>query len=232
MRLLRLALCLVVLGCAAPLFAQQNLVEQAKRELAAAGFQVENKACSDFEIAKVVAGRLRAQGAGLLTKSCCGDGNDPNRTHCEFQGEWYAHDVVAFPDGTIVDIAQDGGGANGPRYDVAPADPGLIGRYRSAVSLGLTGQVPGSAGPAPVPVTPPVAVDPVDVRPLLDRISVLEQSLGNLKNMLEQLVGGLQAEQADRANRDTDLSHQLEALKARPMPTGCTVTYLRCRLTP
>ncbi len=180
MRKLYLAVAVALCLWAAPASAQQSLVAQAKEDLRAHGFQVENRACTDFEIVKLVAGRI--PGAGLLTKDCCGDGSDPNRSHCEFNGVWYAHDIVAFADGTVVDIAVDGGGANGPSYEVSPPDPSLASRYRSAVSLGLTGLVPGTT-PTPVPVPTPQPVPsptpaPVDsqVVPLLERIITLQQS--------------------------------------------------------
>lgn len=169
------------LWAAAPAHAQQSLVAQAKEDLRAHGFQVENRACTDFEIAKLVAGRI--PGAGLLTKDCCGDGSDPNRSHCEFNGVWYAHDIVAFADGTVVDIAVDGGGANGPSYEVSPPDSSLIGRYRSATSLGLNGVVPGSTPVHPVPPVPPVPpvvpppVTGLDYTPLLERILDSQQQL-------------------------------------------------------
>jgi hypothetical protein len=168
---------------AVPAGAQQSIVAQAKEDLRAHGYQVENRACTDFEIAKIVAGRI--PGAGLLTKDCCGDAADPNRSHCEFNGVWYAHDVVAFADGTLVDIAVDGGGANGPNYEVSPADPSLITRYRSAVSLGLNGVVPGSS-PAPVPVPVPVPQpQPAPVPPAgQDYTGLLEQILSTQNALL------------------------------------------------
>lgn len=147
-----------LLALAAQASAQQNVVAQAKADLAAAGVQVERVACSDFEIVKLVAGRLRDQGAGLLQKDCCGDELDPNRSHCSFNGVWYAHDIVAFPDGRLVDVAIDGGGANGPSWGVE-VDPSAMGRYRSAAALGLTGFVLGVT-PPPVLVPPPTPTCP------------------------------------------------------------------------
>lgn len=218
-----------------PAFCQESVVRQAKADLAAAGFQVEGKACTDFEIAKVVAGRIR--GAGLLTKDCCGSADDNNRSHCELNGVWYAHDIVAFADGTLVDIAVDGGGSNGVAWEVAEPDPGLISRYRSAASLGLTGVVAGgSAGPV-APGVPP-AVPVVDVSPLIDRIAALERSLGSLTSMVAAMATQMtaaneaaataQANAATAANGTVDLKNYL---KAHPIPDGCRVSYLGCKPT-
>lgn len=182
-RLLGLAIALS-LWTATPAHAQQSLVAQAKEDLRAHGFQVENAACTDFQIAKLVAGRI--PGAGLLTKDCCGDGSDPNRSHCEFNGVWYAHDSIAFADGTLVDIAVDGGGANGPSYEVSPPDASVISRYRAAAALGLDGRIPGST-PAPAPAPTPVPVPPVVPPPVvvgMDYTAILERILESQQQLL------------------------------------------------
>lgn len=179
----------IVLLISAPTYAQVSMVIQAKQDLRAAGVQVENVACSDFEIAKLVAARLKALGAGLLTKDCCGDAFDPNRTHCLYEGTWFAHDIVAFKDGTLVDIAIDGGGTNGPNWDPAPPDPSLVNRYRSAADLGLSGLVPGT--PAPVPPPSPVPAPtpspaPVPVpSPSTDYTGLLQAILASQAQLLE-----------------------------------------------
>lgn len=220
---------LLLAFAAVPAYCQnETAVKRAKDDLAASGAQVEHKACTDFEIAKVVAGRVA--GAGLLTKSCCGDANDPNRSHCEFNGEWYAHDIVAFADGTLVDIAEDGGGKNGPRWDVAPPDPALIGRYRSAASLGLNGIVPG-VSPVPTPVPVPPAPPVVDLKPLQDRIAALEQAVADLSAAVADLsaLAGAANETAAKASSGTvDLRNYL---KTHPIPDGCRVSYFGCKPT-
>lgn len=166
--------------------AQASVVAGAKHDLAAAGYQVENKACTDFEIAKVVAGRI--PGAGLLTKDCCGDENDPNRSHCFYKDTWYAHDIVAFADGSIADIAVDGGGANGVAFELSPPDASLVARYRSALSLGLTGMVPGTPVPTPTPAPLPDPAPPVtpgtNYTPLLERILESQAQLLDSTNAL------------------------------------------------
>src|SRR4051812_36205800 len=118
-RLIGLAIA-VCLWTATPARAQQSVVEQARKDLAASGVDVNaDVQCRDFEIAKVVAGRLAAQGAGLLTKD--------SGAHCDFNGHGYAHDIVAFPNGVIVDIAI-GDGHNSPSWGPSDPDPALVDR--------------------------------------------------------------------------------------------------------
>jgi hypothetical protein len=226
-----IALCLCV---PAPAKAQQNVVEQARADLAASGFDVnKDAACVDFEIAKIVAGRLAAQGAGLLQKDCCGDFNDPNRTHCEYTGpdgasHGYSHDIVAFSDGTIVDIAI-GDGKNSPSWQQADPDPSLKSRYRSATSLGLTGQVKGMV--INPPVVPPVTPPTVDLGPLQNAISALAARVQQLEAQLSALAPELDhADQETTAKIDA-IKIDVESLKARKVPTGCRVQFLACRLT-
>lgn len=105
-----------------------------------------NGPCGAFEITKRVAWELRAQGAGLLQKStgnnCAG----------------YAIDIIAFQDGSYVDVLVDGGNANTPAWNVK-ADKVDAARWRAAFD-------PGDAPPAPPPPAPgtgtPPPVDPND----------------------------------------------------------------------
>jgi hypothetical protein len=231
--------CFLLIACVLPTFAQQSVVEKAKADLAAAGVQVENKACTDFEIAKVVAGRV--PGAGLLTKDCCGDANDPNRSHCEFKGVWYAHDIVMLSDGSLVDIAQDGGGANGPTWQVDPPDPALMGRFRSASSLGLTGAVAGAPVPTPDPgpMTPPVTPDlenlKAQIAALTGRVAVLEQNLREADERLsargDDMNLQLKFAVEDLKQQEQQLQDLKTWLRAHPSPDGCKVSYLGCRPT-
>lgn len=183
---IRLLLLLAALCLPSLAHAQESVVAQAKQDLRNAGVQVEGKACTDFEIAKIVAGRLSAQGAGLLQKDCCDEGpNDPNRSHCSLNGVWYAHDIVAFSNGAVVDIAQDGGGANGPTWQVSDPDPGLVARYRSAVSLGLFGVVPGAPAPTPVPAPAPQPAPVPAPQVGTDYSDLLRQILDSQQRLLD-----------------------------------------------
>jgi hypothetical protein len=212
-----------------------NVVAQAKAELKAAGVQVENKACTDFEIAKVVAGRV--PGAGLLLKACCGDENDNNRSHCLYNGEWYAHDFVAFADGSGADMAIASGESNGPSWQINPPNPDYVGKYRSAATLGLTGLVAGS-GPVHTPDPVPVPSPGVDLKPLLNDIAALKVQVTQLRMANDDLNRQL----ADAQSRiDNAESHAVSAinvadavrdyLKAHPIPDGCRVSYLGCKPT-
>jgi len=60
--------------------------------------------CGAFAITKHVAWALKKTGAGLLSK--------PGGNNCE----GYATDVIVYPDGQLVDILGDGGGANTPQW--------------------------------------------------------------------------------------------------------------------
>lgn len=76
--------------------------------------------CGAFEITKGVAWQLRGEGAGLLSK--------PEGNNC--QG--YSTDIVCYPDGTIIDILFDAGGANSPTWDQKEETVDLD-RYRLAI---------------------------------------------------------------------------------------------------
>lgn len=228
-------LLLALLLCASPLYAQESVVRQAKADLASSGVIVEHQPCSDFEIAKVVAGRV--PNAGLLTKPCCGDESDPNRSHCLYQGVWYAHDIVAIKEASgivLVDIATDGGGSNGTQWAPEAPDPGLSDRYRSATDLGLTGVVVGG-GTSPVPPSTPPATD---VSELTARIADLTAQVMQLQQRVTSMQNELSDEQARVADAVTQanasaaaVAHIGEYLKAHPLADGCKVSFLGCRLT-
>jgi len=82
-----------------------DLVAQIKAKLQASGVSLDGP-CGAFAITKRVAWALRGQGAGLLDK--------PGGNQCE----GFATDIVMFPDGSLVDILGDGGGANTPMWNV------------------------------------------------------------------------------------------------------------------
>jgi len=228
---MRLILSCVLFLCAGTVQAQETVVAKAKADLQAAGVAVEHGACTDFAIAKIVAGRI-ANG-GLLLKDCCGDNADPNRTHCELNGAWFAHDVV-IQDGHIFDIAVDGGGSNGPSWqDAGVADPSKV---KSAASLGLTGVVPGGSVPPPPPPPPPNT----DIEKLNAAIAAihlqivqLQQSVAAAQLTADHVGQGLDTEIADRTNKDTDTDTQIKTIQGL-IPTGCVTSIFgvagRCNL--
>lgn len=217
----------------------QDIVAQAKEDLRKAGVKVENGACTDFEIAKLVAGRI--PGAGLLVKDCCGDENDNQRSHCQFKGPdgrtiWYAHDFVVFADGSGADVAVASGESNGPSWQVQPPNSDYVGKYRSAGSLGLTGVVPGGSAPPVVPGVPP-APPVVDLTPLMNDVAALKAEVVRLKLANDDLqrqiasasdrADNAQAEAGAAANKADDLITKFGTFKA---PKGCRVQFLACRL--
>lgn len=212
-----------------------KVVAQAKEDLRNAGVQVENKACTDFEIAKIVAGRV--PGAGLLLKDCCGDENDNKRSHCFFKGEWYAHDFVAFADGSGADMAIASGESNGPSWQVQPPNPSYADKYRSAARLGLTGIVAGS-GPVHTPDPVPVSSPDVDLTPLLNDIAALKAQVTRLTMANEDLIRQI-ADVNGRIDGAVTASEGAAAgvvnlknyLQQHPLADGCKVQFIGCRLT-
>ena len=101
----------------------RQIVEQAKSDLLAAGKDLSGNNGA-FLITMEAASRI--PGAGVLDK--------PSGNHAEFQGAFYAVDIIAFPDGRIVDVLTDGGRANGPTWDDNKA-PVAASRFRPAVSI-------------------------------------------------------------------------------------------------
>jgi len=109
--------------------------------------------CGAFEITRRVAWALRAEGAGLLSK--------PGGNMCRE----YATDIVAYRDGTIVDMLVKGGGAedaqgnpiagtgNEPAWQINPVkvDPA---RWRAPWEV-LDGVVDVPVVPVPGPLEPP-----------------------------------------------------------------------------
>jgi hypothetical protein len=184
------------------------LVAMVKQQLVSQGEDLSG-ACGGFKITKRVAWALRNEGAGLLSK--------PSGNNCDA----YSVDYIFYPDGLGYDILGDAGGANTPSWGGPDAIDAS--RYRPAVD-------PGTGDPAPPTVPVPTPPPTVDLKPITDRLSVLEQSLANLANLIQQVTADIQNEQAVRANKDTDLSQQIDGVKARPIFTGCTVQFLRCRL--
>lgn len=162
--------------------------------------------CGAFQITKRVAWALRNEGAGLLAK--------PNGNNCE----GYSVDYLVYQDGTGYDLLSDAGGSNGPQWG-GPETGMDVSRWRAPID-------PGDA-PAPTPSPAPAPSPSVDLQPLLDRIGVLEQSLANLKNMIENLLQSMQEEERFRADRDAELNGRIDGLK---LPSGCTVQWFRCRL--
>jgi len=126
--------------------------------------------CGAFEITKRVAWELRAQGAGLLQKStgnnCVG----------------YAVDIIAFQDGSYVDVLVDGGNANAPAWNVKP-DRVDAARWRAAFD-------PGDAPPPPPPTTLGPGIKP-PVDPADELVAVIDEAATSILAGLGELVTAL-----------------------------------------
>lgn len=143
---------------------QAFVVAEVKAELESRGVALSGP-CGAFEITRRVAWRLRDRGAGLLTK--------PSGNNC--QG--FAVDIVAFADGSIVDMLIDGGKTNGPTWNVK-ADKVDPSRWRTPAD-------PGDAPVPPIPATQGGGSEPG------------KESIDELANLIEQasarIVEGLAA---------------------------------------
>lgn len=82
-------------------------------------------ACGAFEIVKRVAWQLRGQNGGLRKKS--------GGSGCVWNGQLYSSDIIAYPDGTNVDMLQDAGGQNNPTWFVYAPDPSVVQYYQPAI---------------------------------------------------------------------------------------------------
>ena len=168
---------------ASPALAQPEVVASVKAELVARGVSLVDS-CGGFQITKRVAWRLRATGAGLLSK--------PSGNQCE----GFAVDILAYADGRIVDILTDAGGQNGPTW--GPGEPVEASRWRPAVD-------PGDS-PVTPPVQPPVVVPPpvyTDLGPVYSRLDALSAQA-------ERIYADLVARDAARAMQIQAVDTRLE----------------------
>ena len=131
--------------------------------------------CGAFHITRHVAWALREEGMGLLAKV---EGNN-----CD----GYATDILCYPDGAIVDILGDSGGANTPTWQNRGfVDPTL---YRS---------------PLPPPDEAPPSHDPPSPPSLETRVHTLTDMVYNLKANVALLEAQM-----------SDLPRQLNGIRTR-----------------
>lgn len=191
---------LLVAGSAA---AQDSVVRAVKARLEATGVPLDGP-CGAFEITKRVAWQLRATGAGTLDK--------PSGNNCGGRSV----DIIAYPDGRLVDILSDAGGSNGPVWN--PIEPVEASRWRAAVD-------PGDGPPAPpAPVTPSV-----DLTPLLSRLDALERTLQALTGTVPDLEQRVAQQGAALDGRIVALASALDRVRdrlttveSRPIPIACS----------
>ena len=172
----------------------RQIVEKAKSDLLAAGKDLSGNNGA-FLITMEAASRI--PGAGVLDK--------PSGNHAEFQGAFYAVDIIAFPDGRIVDVLTDGGGANKPSWDDTKA-PVAASRFRPAVAI-----LP------PTPPTPPP--DRVDLSIVIEKLQVVNARIDEVGARIlhfEELILNLRSAVQvtdDRVERTyQDLVNRLNAI--------------------
>ena len=146
---------------------RMDIVSAVKAELEGRGVNLSGP-CGAWEITRRVAWELRADGAGTLTKMI---GN---------QCRGHAVDILAFRDGTIVDVLVDAGGTNTPAWQ----DAGVfeITRWEAPVMF-VDSVPPPGAPPLPVPAPPPP-------EPLFERdpVDELLASLERIESGMTQVV--------------------------------------------
>lgn len=125
-----------------------DVVAAVKAELQSQGKDLSGS-CGAFQITKRVAWRLRAEGAGLLSK--------PGGNNCD----GFSVDYIVYPDGRGADILGDSGTANIPGWGEgtdAAEQADFRTRWRPAIDPGDTVTPP--APPPVVIVNPPTPVPP------------------------------------------------------------------------
>ena len=174
---------------AASASAQEGVVRAVKTRLEASGVALDGP-CGAFEITKRVAWQLRSTGAGVLDK--------PSGNNCGGRSV----DIIAYPDGRLVDILSDAGGSNGPVWNpIEPVDPS---RWRAPVD-------PGDGAPVVVPPPSPT----VDLSPLLSRLDALERAVQALSGTVPDLEQRVAQQGAALDDRVVALATVLEQLRTR-----------------
>lgn len=183
-RLFTMLLCSLLLNTA--LYAQQtphvDVVAAAKAAALAAGFDPDAPdqpdECARFEVTNRAAFALKAEGAGTLEKLT---GN---------QCRGRAVDIIAYPDGTIVDVL--GGGDQGPNTPMWQVNPNKVDMARWRQPFPVE-DAPVDPTPTPGPQGPPGPAgpqgpkgdkgdpgEPANVAELLARLALLESRIANI----------------------------------------------------
>lgn len=182
-----------------------HVVADVKADLERRGVDLSGP-CGAFQITRRVAWRLRADGAGLLSK--------PSGNNCE----GFSVDIVVYPDGRHYDVLVDGGGKNEPTFHLI-TDPERVdpARWRAPID-------PDDAPlPAPEPVPAPIP-PPVDLGPVLDRLRALERTQTDLIKQLLDIAATLETLR--------EAVHLLASRPAVTFPAYVGSLGLRIRLTP
>ena len=144
-----------------------DVVAAVKAELQGRGVELAGP-CGAFQITERVAWRLRADGAGLLSK--------PSGNNCN----GFAVDIVAYRDGHIVDMLSDAGSSNGPTWQ----DAGMV---DAALWRAVLNPDPGSVVP-PAGTTPGNGHLPsTDLQFIEQRLTGIEANLVELQRRVRDL---------------------------------------------
>ena len=157
----------VLMLWAAPASAQVDLVATVKADVIQQHINIDGP-CGAFEITRRVALAVKA---GLL------GGKTPGQNGCSMAGDRYSVDFIMWPDGRVVDILTDAGGANTPAWFEESVDPQF---YRVALPIAVPTPIPTPAPPEPAP--------PVDLTPILQELSRVHEHLVTLGNQVQQLL--------------------------------------------
>lgn len=195
-----------VLGQPAPVEHPNRIevVMLARQDLKAAGIDVDNDDCAGFRIVQLAAWRMRQDGAGLLQKS--------SGANCPLEGDSYAHDIIAYPDGTTIDAI--GRGSEGPNTPMWGPNCCAADRYRAAIDPHFDS----SPGPTPGPVPTPVPEPSPDVLgPIRDRLNSLDALTAILNMRIDALNSIIQ-----RVSDAVDgIKPRVDQLEAKPVPASC-----------
>jgi hypothetical protein len=244
MKIKSLAIGVVALMClafAAPARAQGNhadIVESIKSDLVRKGVDLSG-ACGAFQITERVAWVLHDQGYKFLKKSGGNravpqaDGSCLDGDHTSAPG--FATDyLISTKEGFVgYDLLGDGGGANNSQWIGPESDAEMVARnlknFGEPFNPGDTPSLPPSVPPSNPPSVPPSPG--VDVQPLKDAISALTLQVADLQSKLAALVQEMDKADAENQQKLGEVTNLTSYLKAHPIPDGCRVSFLGCRLT-
>jgi hypothetical protein len=218
----RLILLVLLVAFARPVTAQTTLLSDLQAERTK--YPTPIAAADIAKVLNAVAWAHRAEGWGLLKK---GAGNS-----CPLAGTFISCDILINSQSKHhFDVLQnaegDGTGTAIPQWnddgicELGPTSGCEMSRFLAPVDPGGSP----TADPAPVPTPQPT----IDLTPILNRLKDLEQKLTDLSGELKA-----QRDALDNIDRDQlpAMRTDIQMLEAKPIPKGCSVPFLGCRLTP